>query len=332
MTERPTHGTVAGQAYLDLRSLARAAGRATDEYLRLYALEGFLARLAASPRCHDFVLKGGALLTAYEVRRPTADVDLAAIALGNGVEILKEMVVAITAMRPPTPDGLIFDNSHATADVIREEDEYSGVRVGLIAQLATARLAFHVDINVGDPIWPGPQTVTLPRLLGGEIELLGYPIPMILAEKLVTASERGVANTRWRDFADVYVLTRSHDVTSREVHEAIGVVAQHRHVEVRSLREQLVGYAEAGQARWLAWRERQKLADRLPNSFADVVEHVLIFADGCLDVPTAAAWSSNKLAWTRSEEERSSSAETPPRTHRRLGPPPRSTNSRSMTR
>lgn len=160
MTGRPTHGTVAGRAYLDLRSLARAAGRATDEYLRLYALEGFLARLAASPRRHDLVLKGGALLIAYRVRRPTADVDLAAIALGNGVEILKEMVVAITAMRPPTPDGLIFDNGHTTADVIREEDEYSGVRVGLIAHLATARLAFHVDINVGDPIWPGPQTVT----------------------------------------------------------------------------------------------------------------------------------------------------------------------------
>jgi hypothetical protein len=80
--------------------LARATGRATDEYLRLYALEGFLARLAVSPRRHDLVVKGGALLAAYDVRRPTADVDLAAISLSNGAEIMKETVVAITAIRP----------------------------------------------------------------------------------------------------------------------------------------------------------------------------------------------------------------------------------------
>lgn len=216
--------------------------------------------------------------------------------------------------------------------MIREEDEYAGVRVSLAAQLATARLVFHVDINVGDPIWPGPQTVTLPRLLGGEIELLGYPIPMILAEKLVTASERGAANTRWRDFADVYVLTRNHDVNSSEVCEAMGAVAQHRHVELPSLRDQLVGYADAGQARWRAWRDRQQLADRLPDSFADVVEHVLTFADGCRAAPTGATWSSSNLAWTQPEKEQAQSAKAPAGTHRRRGSPPPTPNSRSMTR
>lgn len=59
MSERPTRGTLAGRVYLDLRALARAAGRATDEYLRLYALEGFLARLAVSPRRRDLVVKRG---------------------------------------------------------------------------------------------------------------------------------------------------------------------------------------------------------------------------------------------------------------------------------
>lgn len=32
---------------------------------------------------------------------------------------------------------------------------------------------------------------------------------MVLAEKLVTAVQRGTANTRWRDFADVYLLTHT---------------------------------------------------------------------------------------------------------------------------
>lgn len=57
---------------------------------------------------------------------------------------------------------------------------------------------------MGDPIWPAAVTVRLPRLLDDEpLVLQSYPLPMVLAEKLVTAIARGTANTRWRDFADL---------------------------------------------------------------------------------------------------------------------------------
>jgi hypothetical protein len=45
------------------------------EYLRLYALEGFVLRLEYSSHRSQFVLKGGVLLAAYGLRRPTADID-----------------------------------------------------------------------------------------------------------------------------------------------------------------------------------------------------------------------------------------------------------------
>ena len=61
---RPTKATTAGQAFLALRSKAQSAGRTTAEYLRLYALEGFLLRLANSSHKNKFVLKGGVLLAA----------------------------------------------------------------------------------------------------------------------------------------------------------------------------------------------------------------------------------------------------------------------------
>lgn len=78
-------------------------------------------------------------------------------------------------LRQPVEDGIDFSAGTATAEVIREEDDYSGVRVHAEARLSSARLAFHVDVNVGDPIWPEPVTVALPRLRGGEpIELRGY--------------------------------------------------------------------------------------------------------------------------------------------------------------
>ena len=69
----PTRDTPAGQAYNDLRNLARRDGRDPAEYITLYALEGFLARLGISEHAEEFALKGGVLIAAFAARRPTRD-------------------------------------------------------------------------------------------------------------------------------------------------------------------------------------------------------------------------------------------------------------------
>jgi len=89
-----------------------------------------------------------------------------------------------------------------------------GIRVAITARLATAILPIHVDINVGDPVSPPARPIALPRLLGGHITITGYPIAMVHAEKIVTAIQRGTANTRWRDFADIYLLSTRHPFSS----------------------------------------------------------------------------------------------------------------------
>ena len=71
-----------------------------------------------------------------------------------------------------------------------------------------------------------------PRLLGGNIRLLGYPIPMVLAEKTVTASQRGITSTRWRDFADIYLLTGQHRLIAGDTRAAINKVSTHRNAEM----------------------------------------------------------------------------------------------------
>jgi hypothetical protein len=207
-SRRPTRATVAGRTYLDLQNLARRQHRPTDELHQLYALEGFLARLAASAYADSLVLKGGVLLAAYDARRPTRDIDMQARALDNNAGQILQHVRAIAAA--DIDDGLIFDADQAAATVIRDESDYTGVRVSLTATLAAAGLSLHVDVNVGDPIWPAPRSIALPRLLGGSINLTGYPLPMVYAEKFLTALQRGTANTRWRDFADLYLLTDRH--------------------------------------------------------------------------------------------------------------------------
>jgi len=183
---RPTRDTAEGRVYLDLQNLARQAGRPSDELQQLYALEGFLDRLTRSAHADRFVLKGDVLLAAFDTRRPTRDVDLAARDLHNSAEAVRRIVVEIVKIE--LHDGLALDSQAITAEVIRVGDAYSGVRVSVSGTLASARLLFHVDINVGDPISPAAETVSLPRLLGGELVVTGP-----LAEKIVTAVQRGTA-------------------------------------------------------------------------------------------------------------------------------------------
>ena len=295
---RPTRGTPAGAAYLDLQNQARRTHRPTQELLQLYVLEGFLARLAASDVREHFVLKGGVLLAAFDTRRATGDVDLAALQLANDTATVLVLVRSVLTVPLSEDDGIEFFPDTATAVTIREEDEYSGVRVRLEARLASAELPFHVDVNVGDPIWPASMTIALPRLRGGApIELSGYPMPMVHAEKIVTAIQRGIANTRWRDFGDIWTLSRRYPIVADELRKAIEVVAGHRKAELASLAEALDGYGELAQGAWAQWRRRSN-SDHLPERFAEVLTAVIAFA-GPVIAGNAAGhiWNPDAAAW-----------------------------------
>jgi hypothetical protein len=298
----PSHATVDGHAFLSLRALAKKDGRTSAEYLRLYALEGFLARLNASAHADDLVLKGGVLLAAYALRRPTADIDFAAQNRSNEVEEVRNLVIEIAQIQLAgnADDGLTFDTNTVTAELIREQNEYSGVRVSLRAHLATAVEPFHIDVNVGDPIWPAPGEVLLPKLLGGEIRLLGYPMTMVLAEKAVTALQRSTANTRWRDFGDIYQLTGRHSYTKVMARGALMEVARYRGVELTALRPALEGFAELGQTRYIRWRDRLMLGDRLPDSFAEVLDALFVYVDPLVfedELSESATWDPLRRSW-----------------------------------
>jgi predicted nucleotidyltransferase component of viral defense system len=292
----PTRANVAGRAYLDLQNLARRTKRPTDELHQIYALEGFLARLAESAYAERLVLKGGVLLAALDVRRPTRDVDFQGRHISNDLDHVLSIVKAIASQR--LDDGLILHAEAATAEIIREQDEYSGIRVTLTGQLAAARLSLHVDVNVGDPIWPAPATVSVPRLLDGSISVIGYPLAMVHAEKLVTAIQRGAANTRWRDFVDVYALSRRHDIDGDEPMSATRQVAEHRGARLTSMQDALGNYATQSQRRWTLWLRKQRLADRVPAGLDEVVAAIGAFAHpALLGEATNLTWKAARLAW-----------------------------------
>jgi hypothetical protein len=194
------------------RSIADAEGRPapTSELLTRHALESFLDRLTRTEHANDFVLKGGILLGAYDVRRPTKDVDAEAVSTEVSAEHVAQVVRDLSEV--DADDGLLFDLGSLSVQEIREQDDYPGLRVRVKAWLGTQTCQISWDISTGDPIVPSPRRVSVPRVMGEDIEMWGYAPETIIAEKGVTILERGITSTRWRDYVDIVRLAQTQEL------------------------------------------------------------------------------------------------------------------------
>jgi hypothetical protein len=283
---------IARERYLSIQRLGRDLGRPTDELLTLYVMEGFIARASESVYSEQLVLKGGMLISTFAERRPTRDIDLQALRIPNDTESLNEVVVQIASI--DHEDGIDFKTETTSGTVIRDQDEYSGIRVAMDASVYSANLRLKIDFSIGDPISPEPTITQIESVMPGSrpISILSFPITMVLAEKIATAASRGTANTRWRDFADILAIVRSNDIDGSTMRESLRVVAEHRKIELRPLAEHLAGFADQAQTQWTLWLRRQSLDDHLPDSFEAVVGRVAAFADPViLDKVIDQAWS-----------------------------------------
>jgi hypothetical protein len=289
---------------LEIRRLARKTEADVQELLTLHVLECLLARIARSPYRDDFVLKGGVLLAAFALRRPTRDVDLQAIRLSRDINEVAARKREIASIR--IPDGVEFDVPRIRVSEIREDDEYSGVRVKLVGMVGRARLTIGVDVNFGDPIWPSPQAILLPRIadIGLEpVHVQSYPLTMVLAEKIVTAVDRGAANTRWRDYADILSIIGRHVVDANVLARTLDVVAEYRDVDLEPLLPRLDRMSTLAQSKWQAWRARVRREEDLPKIFAEVLDGVAAFADPVIgDSVVDMSWSPSERRWTTSHD------------------------------
>jgi hypothetical protein len=280
------------QAYLDLQKLARAQGRNTQQLFELYIHERFLARLAESRFSEMFVLKGGMLLAVLEVRRPTRDADMLARGLASDEGKLRAVVGEIAAIS--MADGVGFDSTEISVEWIREDADYEGVRLALPTSLAGAALKLRLDLSFGDPV--KPQRIDYPTLLDDpDFRLLSYPLESVIAEKADTMMFLGDANTRDRDYGDVYLLSEIHPVEAKPLRQALRAVAEHRHHEVRPLGPLLETLREARQQPWEAFRARVGLTG-LPERFSDVVDGVVDFLDG-LQTDGVSRWNPTQRRW-----------------------------------
>ncbi|HEX4702217.1 MAG TPA: nucleotidyl transferase AbiEii/AbiGii toxin family protein [Pseudonocardiaceae bacterium] len=298
MSPNPNRATSAGRVFNDLRNMARNDGRSTDELLVLYVLERFLYRVSQSKYCDRLVLKGGLLLAVLAVRRTTRDADLLAVRLDMDAQEVVHMVGEIASIE--IDDGVIFDSHAARTETIRLEGRYSGVRVVVPTSVGKAKVKLALDINFGDPITPGAVLNHFPQLLNDDtFPLFGYPVETVLAEKITTMVALGDLNTRDRDWADVWRLIGIHDVGGHDVEAALNRTAAHRDVPLRSLSAVTGALPGLRQGPYAAWRRRQSLdAHGYPVNFADVVKHVIEFADLPLaGLAAARNWSAISRSW-----------------------------------
>lgn len=250
------------EVFRRIQSAARSAtaktgtGAPTQEYLIRHTLESFLDRLTDTAHAEDFVLKGGVLLAAYGVRRPTKDADANAVGANVTAGHLIAVVRDIAAVK--VDDGVAFDLDSISVQEIREQVDYPGFRVRVGVSIGPWNGTAAWDVSTGDPIVPAPRQVRIARILGEPIVLLGYAPETMIAEKGVTILERGITSTRWRDYVDIVQLARQ-GIDTDELLRSARAVARYRGVTLEPVAPLVVGYGQVGQAKWVAWRRKQRL-------------------------------------------------------------------------
>jgi hypothetical protein len=189
-----------------------------------YGVERLLYRLSISPHADKFILKGASLFLVWigQNYRVTKDADLLCSGPAD-VEYIAAVFRELCQVVTDDVDGIVFVADTVRALPIREEQEYGGIRVTLLGMLHKARILLQIDIGFGDVITPAPEKVNFPTLLNAPApELLAYPRYTMVAEKLEAMVRLGIANSRMKDFYDVWLLSKLFAFDGRTLCEAVG--------------------------------------------------------------------------------------------------------------
>lgn len=213
-----------------LRNQAIASGKTFQETLTAYGLERTVYRLSISEYKERFTLKGGIFLYALfdgEFARATRDIDLLAKNMPNSSEDIKKVFENIFSVE--CDDALKFDLSTLDVKDITEFKEYHGVNVSITTYLDRTKIPVSVDIGFGDVIYPDRVKMDFPVLLDMEVpEIYVYSISSVIAEKFEAIVSLGDANSRYKDFYDIYILADRYDLDGIELKEAVRATFEHR--------------------------------------------------------------------------------------------------------
>lgn len=267
-----------------LLNRAKAANAEFGLTLTRFALERLLYRLSVSPHRDQFLLKGALLFDLWfdEPHRPTRDADF----LGFGpadLPTLEKVFREICAVQ--VADGIVFDPATVKAEEIRKEANYAGIRITLLGTLDGARCPVQADIGFGDAVTPAPEETDYPVLLDDlpAPKLRVYPRYTVIAEKFEAITSLGIANSRMKDFFDLWVLTRHSELDAAILRQAVTATFARRGTALPTgtpvgLSDEFAADANK-QTQWRAFTTRNKLD---APSLETVVNHLREFLQSVL--------------------------------------------------
>lgn len=240
-----------------------------------FFFDAFISRLAVSPYQNKLILKGGLFLSSILGidTRSTMDIDFYLRKVSMEKEKIIEMIHEIASIN--IKDGIQF--KVVGSSEIRENDLYGGFQVVLLAKLDNVRYQFSIDIATGDPIVPSERTYDYKCLVTGEVlPIKAYSLESVIAEKLETILSRGIANSRSKDYYDLYLLklTQFENVNENVLKDAYSKTCLYRNFSISENKAmELVDSILNNQQilkRWITFGKRVKYAENI--CFNDVIE------------------------------------------------------------
>ena len=214
----------------------------------MYLFEHLLMRLEKSGYADNFVLKGGLLIASLTgiFQRTTMDMDATVIGMNMDENTVTEALQAICSV--DCEDGMEYE--FEKIEPIREDDEYANWRAHIRAKYGKIDAPVKVDITTGDAIYPKRIKYRYEMMFDqGALEVLSYPLSTVLAEKLETVLRRSIANTRGRDFYDLYILDklRFDEIDAEELRGALLSTAEKR-CSLEALNKRVATISEIGES------------------------------------------------------------------------------------
>jgi hypothetical protein len=271
---------IAASIHQRLLNKAMAERRPFNELLQYYAIERFLFRLGQSSYGKQFVLKGALVFLAWQVRltRPTRDMDFLGFT-ENSIENLVHIVQEICT-QTVDGDGILFDPQTVEGAVIKEDAEYSGVRVAFLGYLGKAKINMRLDVGFADVVTPHPNEIEFQTILEGSSKpcIRAYPPETVIAEKFQAMVDLGMANSRLKDFYDLWFMASTMEFDYGLLMEAITTTFKNRGTPFPestspALTEE---FAAQKQVQWVSFLKKSQIVDA-PTSLYDVIQGLTRF-------------------------------------------------------
>ena len=271
-------------ASIRARLLAHARQNQDDfqRVLTRYGIERLLFRLSQTDAEAKYVLKGAMLFATWPENafRPTGDLDLLSKSNPDSAAIEQTFRQVCTVDLPE--DGVVFDPSSVTVEAVRDAEKYQGATLRLQGTLGTVVITVLVDIGFGDWVYPPAERHEFPSLLPNlpTPRILMYPPETVVAEKFEALIRFAEANSRIKDFYDLWVISRTFPFEMSALVEAVSGTLRRRETVIPT--EMPLGLTEAfaqiaaDRGYWSGFLRRTPPATQ-PPTFSKVLEELRHF-------------------------------------------------------